>query len=203
MAAKKTEGAGSSLTGGAQGGLVALLMVLVAALYYVVYYQEAEEKIGKAKLEKEELLQELETQKKAQATFLSDRDELVLRQQRQRELNKILPEATEAASFLSSLQQVSNLSGVELAAWQPLEERNESFYAKTPMRIELKGRFHQIAKFVHEVGRLDRIINVENIELFEAKEVGSDIVMRARCLATALHQLPAPKAGAPAPGAHP
>ena len=202
MAAKKPEGLFATLTPGARAGLVALSMVLVGALYYVVYYQETADQIVKAQAEKTALLADLESQKKAQATFLSDRDELVLRQQRQRELNKILPEATEVAPFLSSLQQVSNLSGVELSAWQPLDERVESFYAKTPLRLELRGRFHQIAKFVHEVGRLDRIINVENIELFDPKESGTDIVLRARCLATALHQVPAPKAPA-APGAKP
>ena len=203
MAAKKPAGIGASLSPGARGGLVGLLIVVVAALYYVVYYQETDDLITKAKAEKAELLSELEAQKRAQATFLSDRDELVLRQQRQRELNKILPEATEVASFLSSLQQVSNLSGVELVGWQPLEERSESFYAKSPMQLELRGRFHQVAKFVHEVGRLDRIINVENIELFDPKEAGSDIVMRARCLATALHQLPNTKAPAAGGGARP
>ena len=199
MAAKKPDGLFASLTPGARGGLVVLSMLLVSALYYVVYFQETETKISKEQDVKAGLLADLESQKRAQATFLSDRDELVLRQQRQRELNKILPEATEVAPFLSSLQQVSNLSGVELSAWQPLEERVESFYAKTPMRLELRGRFHQIAKFVHEVGRLDRIINVENIELFDPKDTGTDMVLRARCLATALHQVPAPKA----PGATP
>ncbi len=199
MAAKKPDGLFASLTPGARGGLVVLSMLLVSALYYVVYFQETETKISKEQDVKTGLLADLESQKRAQATFLSDRDELVLRQQRQRELNKILPEATEVAPFLSSLQQVSNLSGVELSAWQPLEERVESFYAKTPMRLELRGRFHQIAKFVHEVGRLDRIINVENIELFDPKDTGTDMVLRARCLATALHQVPAPKA----PGATP
>jgi type IV pilus assembly protein PilO len=199
MAAKKPDGLFASLTPGARGGLIVLSMLLVSALYYVVYFQETETKISKEQDVKTGLLADLESQKRAQATFLSDRDELVLRQQRQRELNKILPEATEVAPFLSSLQQVSNLSGVELSAWQPLEERVESFYAKTPMRLELRGRFHQIAKFVHEVGRLDRIINVENIELFDPKDTGTDMVLRARCLATALHQVPAPKA----PGATP
>ena len=138
MAAKKPDGLFASLTPGARGGLVVLSMLLVSALYYVVYFQETETKISKEQDVKTGLLADLESQKRAQATFLSDRDELVLRQQRQRELNKILPEATEVAPFLSSLQQVSNLSGVELSAWQPLEERVESFYAKTPMRFLTK-----------------------------------------------------------------
>ncbi len=196
MAAKKIDGSASETTPGARAGLVAMLMVSVGALYYMVSYQDIDKQIRSARQEKATSLEELDGQKRAQATFLTDRDELVLRQQRQRELDKILPEATEVASFLSSLQQVSNLSGVELSGWQPLDERVESFYAKTPMRLELRGRFHQIAKFVREVGRLDRIIHVENIELFDPQDLGTDISLRARCLATALHQVAA-KQGTP------
>ncbi len=203
MAAKKSTGALANLTPGAKAGLIALGMGLTGGLYYFVYYQDLADKLKKAEAEKVGLLAELAGQKNAQKTFLSDRDELVLRQQRQRELNKILPVTTEVAPFLSAIQQVSNVSGVELDGWQPLDEKVEAFYAKTPMRLDLRGRFHQIAKFVHEVGRLDRIINVENIELFEPKEVGNDIVLRARCLATALHQVPAPAASGAPPGAAP
>jgi len=39
---------------------------------------------------------------------------------------------------------------------------------------------------------VERIINVENIELTEAKTTGDEIVLKARCLATAFHAL-APK----------
>ena len=65
---------------------------------------------------------DLATQKQAQASYFADRDELALRQQRQRELNKVLPQTTEQAAFLSAIQQVSNVSGIDLKAWQPLEE---------------------------------------------------------------------------------
>jgi Tfp pilus assembly protein PilO len=82
---------------------------------------------------------------------------------------------------------VSNVSGVDLKAWQPLEEKAETFYSKVPMRLELNGRFFQIAKFAFEVGKLERIINVENIEISEAKQEGDEIHLKARCLATTFH----------------
>ena len=124
----------------------------------------------------------------------------VMRQQRQRELNKILPADTEAAAFLSSLQQVSNVSGVNLRAWQPVDEQTQAFFAKVPMKLELSGRFHQIAKFVYEVGKLDRIINVENVYLRDPIVQGDDVILKATCLATTFHTI---NPGAKKPGAKP
>src|SRR5262249_15519577 len=155
----------SKLSPAARVGLGATFFVLIALLYWVVFYSDISAKIESARKAQNSLRSDLVTQQQAQASYFQDRDDLAIRQQRQRELNKALPAETEAASFLSALQQVANVSGVDLRAWQPLDEKNENFYAKFPMKIEMSGRFHQIAKFTYEVGRVERIINLENVEL--------------------------------------
>jgi type IV pilus assembly protein PilO len=175
---------------------------LLAVAYFFVLHNEISARIDQAKRHTSELDAELARERQAQASYFADRDELAMRQQRQRELNKVLPADTEAAAFLSSLQQVSNISGIDLKAWQPLEEQTKEFYAKVPMRLEITGKFHQLVKFVYEVGKLDRIINMENIELFNPKIEGDDVVLSARCLATTFHLLKKPQAAAP-PGAPP
>ena len=72
------------------------------------------------------------------------------------------------------------------------------------MKIDLTGKFHQIAKFAYELGKVDRIINVENIELAEPTVVGDEVVLKAKCLATAFHALtPATPRGAASAGAAP
>jgi type IV pilus assembly protein PilO len=71
-----------------------------------------------------------------------------------------------------------------------MDEKTETFFAKVPMRIDVTGRFHQIAKFAYEIGKLDRIINVENISMAQPKLEGDDVVLKAHCLATTFHMLP-------------
>jgi type IV pilus assembly protein PilO len=163
--------------------------VLAALTYWVIFYTAVDTKIRQTRGNGVKLSQDLAAQKQAQASYFADRDELTLRQQKQRELNKVLPETTEQAAFLSAIQQVSNVSGIDLKAWQPLEERREAFFAKVPMRLEMTGRFHQIAKFAYEIGKLDRIINVENIQIGNPHKEGEDIVVKARCLATTFHMV--------------
>ena len=169
--------------------------VLVGVAYWLIFYTDVAARIDAANRQKDDLTSELAKQKQAQASYFADRDELALRQQRQRELNKALPAETEIATFLSSIQQVSNVAGIDLKGWQPQDEKNEAFFAKVPMKLTLTGRFQQIAKFVYEVGKLDRIINIENLELVEPKLEGDEVKLTARCLATTFH-VPKPKKAA-------
>jgi type IV pilus assembly protein PilO len=170
--------------------------------YWFVFYSEVASKIEGAQRQKRQLQDELGTQQQAQATYFADRGELALREQRARELNKVLPPEPQEDAFLSSVQQASNAAGIDLKGYTPLDEVNQSFYAKVPMRLELTGKFHQIAKFAYELGKVDRIINVENIELSDPAVAGDEIVLKARCLATAFHALKpkeTPRGAAPPP----
>lgn len=168
-------------------GVGGVLCGLLAVAYYVLLHTDVAARIDREKRQSGELEAELSRQRQSQASYFADRDELAMRQQKQRELNKVLPTETEAATFLSALQAVSNISGIDLKAWTPLEEVPQTFFAKVPMRLELTGRFHQIAKFIYEVGKQDRIINMENLELSDPKLEGEDIVLKANCLATTFH----------------
>src|SRR5487761_2688264 len=88
-------------------GIGAGVVVLAALTYWVIFYTAVAQKITQTKSQGVQLASDLAAQKQAQASYFADRDELALRQQRQRELNKVLPETTEQAAFLSAIQQVS------------------------------------------------------------------------------------------------
>ena len=184
-----------------------LLAVLLAVGYVFLFHLDVEEKITKEQASTSQLNAELAGQRRAEASYFADRDDLAVREQKQREYNRILPADAEPAAFLSAIQAVANVSGVNLKGWQPLEEMKEAFFARVPMRLELEGKFHQIARFTYEIGKTDRIINVENLEIGDPKEAGEDIVLKAKCLATTFHLVRAVAAatpGAPAtPGAAP
>ncbi len=170
-------------------GTVACTLLGVA--YYVLLHTELATKINRETARTGELESELSKAKQSQASYFADRDEMTLRQQKQRELNKVLPADAEAATFLSALQAVSNTSGISLNAWSPQEEVPQTFYAKVPMRLQISGRFHQIVKFIYEVSKQDRIINMENLELADPKVEGEDVVLKGTCLATSFHLLKA------------
>jgi type IV pilus assembly protein PilO len=165
------------------------IVVLTAGAYWFVFYSDTAAKIEGAERQKKSLHDELVQEQQAEASYFADRDELALREQRARELNKLLPPDAQEDAFLSSVQQASNAAGIELKGYAPLEEIGQNFYAKIPMRIEMTGKFHQIAKFAYDLGKVDRIINVEDIELVEPRIIGDEVILKAKCLATAFHAI--------------
>ena len=179
----------SKLSLPAKVGVGVFFVMATGVLYWVIFFTDISSRIESLTKRAADMQTELAKEQQAQAGYLVDRDELVMRQQRQRELNKVLPADSEAAAFLSSIQQVSNVSGIDLQGWKPEEEKAQAFFAKVPMRLELSGRFHQVAKFMYEIGRLERIINVENIEMSDPKVEGDDVVLKVKCLATTFHSL--------------
>jgi type IV pilus assembly protein PilO len=151
------------------------LMVLVGVAYFVVFYGDLSSSIKAAQNQEGQLRQQMSEARKG-------------------ELNKVLPLTTEAPAFLSSLQSVANVAGVGLVAWAPLPELTEQFYARIPMKLELTGRFHQVAKFFYGVGQQERIINIENITIREPKLLGEDVIIKVEALATAFRMLQEPQA---------
>jgi type IV pilus assembly protein PilO len=187
----------------AVGGAVVLL---TATVYWFIFYSDTAAKIEASLKQKKQLARDLAEEQQGQASYFADRDELALREQRARELNKVLPPDSEEDAFLSSVQAASNAAGIDLKAYAPEEEVTQNFYAKVPMKLEMSGKFHQIAKFAYELGKVDRIINVENIELTDPKVAGDEVILKGKCLATAFHALKpkeSPRGAASAPGAAP
>jgi len=181
----------------AKVGIGALFVVLIGVAYFVVFYGDLASSITAEKSKEEKLRGELSTARQNEFSYQKDLAELSERQQRQRELVKILPTDTEYPAFLSAVQNVANVAGIALTAWSPLPEEPDQFYQRVPMKLQLTGRYHQIAKFFHGVGQLDRVINMENISLTDPKPDGEDIIVKVDALATAFRAKPDAQAGAP------
>lgn len=170
------------------------LLALTGIAYFVLFFGDIESSIKAAHGREQQLRTELAEARKNEFSYQKDLAELTDRQQRQRELNKVLPVETEYPAFLSAVQSVANVSGIGLTSWTPQPEVNEQFYSRVPMKVTLVGRYHQVAKFFYGVGQLDRIINMENISLTEPKVQGDDVVVKTEALATAFRAVEDAKA---------
>lgn len=169
----------------ARVGVGVAVLALTGVAYYVVFYGDIASAIEAAQSREHQLTNDLGEARKAEFAYQKDLAELNDRQQRQRELNKVLPVTSEYPAFLSAIQNVANVSGVDLIGWNPSPEVPEQFYVRVPMKLELSGRYHQIAKFFYGVSQLDRIINLENVNLGKPEIHGEDVIVHVDVLATA------------------
>ena len=167
----------------AKAGVGFLFVVLIGLLYFVVFYSDVDTDLTSAQKKEQGLHAQLAEAEKSREEYQKDADEKARREQQAREQKKILPDEAETPTFLSTIQDVATVSGINLTSWSPTEEVPMEFYAKVPMKLTLSGKFHQVVKFFHGVGQQDRIINVEDIHII--KNVAESEDVEVECRATA------------------
>lgn len=197
MAAKTAAAPGGSAIDKLHPGLkVALGLVfigLVGFAYFLLFYDDLSGRIDAAQTRETTLKAELTKAQQSKIEYQKDLEEKIRREQLGREQKKVLPDTSETPAFLSSLQGAAIIAGVNFTSWSPTEEVPQEFYAKVPMKVTLTGKFHQVAKFFYSVGQIDRIINIENIQMKivpnKEKIATGESEVTVECLATAFRAL--------------
>jgi len=59
--------------------------------------------------------------------------------------------------------------------FQPDSEIRKDFYAEKPIKIRLKGSYHEFGKFVSDIAALPRIVTLHDVEILQQKNTtGAD-----------------------------
>jgi type IV pilus assembly protein PilO len=169
--------------------ILGMLVVVIGFLFWQFYYSPLTEELDAKKSEHTRIikkLKEVEIQKKTYDEDLQKREDLKNASVKQR---LMLPVTTEMASFVQNINSVAELTGLEIISVKPLEATPDKYYSRIPVQLNLEGSYLQIGKFFYQVGKLDRIINIENITLDKPK-VGEDgVLLHVKALATTFRAL--------------
>ncbi len=144
--------------------LISLFIVLVAAGWYFVWQDQMDALENKRNEEvkfKEELLN-----KKQQAVNLD------LHKQQLNEIDrsfgallKQLPNKAEVESLLVEINQAGMGRGLQFELFKPGAEIVKDFYAELPISVKLTGGYHDFGAFAGDIGRLSRIVTLNNISI--------------------------------------
>jgi type IV pilus assembly protein PilO len=152
--------------------------ILLAALVdYQLFYSDAVARVASAHAHEADLQDEIAGYRKRRGEFLGLRAELDRLQVEQRELLRALPKRAEIPSFLASVQEQGELVGLEVLSVEIGQEAPQDLYLRIPVKMEVRGTYHQIARFFRNVSELQRIVNVENLTVAPEKDkvVGIDL----------------------------
>lgn len=144
------------------------LFALLGYFYFFYFLQPAMEK--KTKLE--ESLGNLQRQIIARQGVVRQiaqhkKDIAALEENLKMALDK-LPENKEIPGLLRSASEAGTSAGLEFLLFEPMKSAPKEFYAEIPVKISVKGGFHDIARFFDAVANLPRIVNVTNMKMGNA-----------------------------------
>jgi type IV pilus assembly protein PilO len=164
------------------GVLVVVLAVIVGASWYFDWQDQIDKIEREAK--KESGLRETFLTKKKEAINLSAYQKQLEDIEKQfGALLKQLPGKAEMDALLTDINQAGLGRGLQFELFKPAAgETRRDFYAELPITIKITGSYHDIGAFASDIGKLSRIVTLNDIGLTPApksKGVGGGLVLDA------------------------
>jgi len=78
---------------------------------------------------------------------------------------ELLPEQKEMPDLLRKVTSAGMKAGVEFALFEPAPVVPHDFYADHPVKVKVRGGYHQVGIFLSRLANLPRIVNVNKLEL--------------------------------------
>jgi len=83
---------------------------------------------------------------------------------------KLLPEEQEMPDLLRKVTTAGARAGVEFMLFQPGAPQIHEEYKTHPVRIRVRGGYHQLGIFLSRLANLDRIVNVSELDIQSAQK---------------------------------
>lgn len=160
------------------------LILVVAALDYVYVLQPRSDALAQMKVDLANDQATLE-QKRLKVNAKADEEKRIRDLQADvKRAEARLPEGREIADLLSNIAASARAVGLDLTLFRQKPETYSEFYADVPVQMEMRGTYHELAAFMDRVKRLDRIVNVSDIQLRRPRVEGDVVLLDASCTAT-------------------
>ena len=164
-------------------GLAAVL-VIVGFLDWTYWYGPRQSDLGEVRTQVAQRRTELDQRRaKANAREAAERELRELGAELKRAQAR-LPDQREIADLLSSVAASGRAAGLDITLFRQKPEVIHDFYAEVPVEMEMRGTYHDVVTFLDRVKRLDRIVNVGDIQLKKPAIEGERVMLEASCTTT-------------------
>jgi len=165
--------------------ILAVVIILTAALYYSFLHVPLGDEIAKLADSVEIAKNEKLTKSKKAASLPRLRQDLARLDLELKKAVAQLPDRKEVADLLSSITAKAQSAGLDVLVFRPRAENLQEYYAEVPVDITVKGNYHEMIDFFDNVGRLDRLINIDNIGFKNPTVNGDQVLLETTTVATA------------------
>lgn len=90
-----------------------------------------------------------------------------------------LPNKSEVPGFLLDISNQGKEVGLEFNLFKPKSEVKKGLYAEVPVDVKVKGTYHELGTFFDRISKLPRIVNIRDIKLGGAKDMGGRWVLES------------------------
>src|SRR5258706_4754707 len=112
------------------------------------------------------------------------REQKALLEGRLKEAIAELRDQKEIPDLLTNISKKARESGLDILLFRPKAENPQDFYAEIPVDVVVRGGYHNVVTFFDEVARLNRPVNINNIEMKNSKPSDDQVIVDTTTLVT-------------------
>lgn len=152
-------------------GVLLLVLALIVFLSYWFDWQDQLTQIGAEQQKEEQLRTTFLDKKKVAIDLPAYRQQLVDIEKQFGALLKQLPGKSEMDALLTDINQAGLGRGLQFELFKPAAaESARDFYSELPITIKVTGSYHDIGAFASDIGKLSRIVTLNDISLSGTKD---------------------------------
>ena len=142
------------------GGVLVIALV-VGFLVLKPMYEENKTKEDGLKTEQAQIasLKQYENQERSLDANIEQ-----LKQQLERQ-RTVVPDDKQADQFIHVLQEQATAAGITIRRYTAKPVATRDYYSEVPFEIDLDGSYYGVRDFFDRVGRLERIVNISNLQM--------------------------------------
>ena len=164
--------------------IMGVMVLVVAVLDWTYLYGPSQRALTDLQAEVSQRRTELDSKRsKTNARAALERDLRDLGAELKRAQAR-LPDQREIANLLDNVAASGRQAGLEITLFRQKPEVLHDFYAEVPVEMQMRGTYQDVALFLDRVKRLDRIVNIANIQLTKPRLEGERMLLDAACTAT-------------------
>jgi len=154
--------------------LAGFVYVFVFTEWLPITYKANASELGTLETEYRDISKNLNKARQATHRLPYLEKEYLLLHRKWEQSQALLPEDQDQAWCLRTISLLGAQSGADFTLFKPDVPRPQQYHTEHPIQVAVTGGYHQIGAFIGEVSNLDRIINIDDLEITTSKDRNPD-----------------------------
>ncbi|HKW77390.1 MAG TPA: type 4a pilus biogenesis protein PilO [Terriglobales bacterium] len=142
---------------------------IVGAAFYYVYLSPVVQANQELKVKIDDKNRENAQLRQFEPKLAELNRQMAILQQQMEIQKKIVPDDKDADQFIRLLHDTAATSGIEIRRYTALPVASHEFYSDVPFSIDIDGPYYSVLNFFQRVSELERIVNIDNLQMGNMK----------------------------------
>lgn len=161
-------------------GVLLILLLVIVGLSYWLDWQHQIDALSAEEQKEVQLKTTFIDKKKVAINLPAYRKQLDDIEKQFGSLLKQLPGKSEMDALLTDINQAGLGRGLQFELFKPAAgEAVRDFYAELPITLKISGSYHDMGAFASDIGKLSRIVTLNDVAISPAPAKGGGLIMDA------------------------